>query len=255
MRALRSCWPPVLLLLGLAACRAGSPDAATPYEIVRTLPHDDTAFTQGLLFHRGRLYESTGLYGRSTLREVDPASGRVLRKRALPRDQFGEGLALHANRLHQLTWREGIVWVYDADTLETIGSFPLQGQGWGLAAWNDLLILSDGTDTLRVYDPATWRIVRTVAVRDGDRPVDRLNELERVGDELWANIWGDTRVARINPESGSVRAWLDLAPLVPAALRGSREAVLNGIAFDPETQRIFVTGKYWPVLHELRLMK
>lgn len=252
---LRSFSASLVLILALTSCRAGPATEALPYEVVRTLPHDTAAFTQGLLFHRGLFYESTGIYGQSTLREVDPDSGRVLRKRALPRDHFGEGLALHANRLYQLTWREGVVWVYDADTLETVGSLPLQGQGWGLAAWNDHLILSDGSDTLRVYDPATWQVVRTVAVRDAGRPVDRLNELEMIDSELWANIWGETRIARIDPESGVVRGWLDLSALVPAALRGSREAVLNGIAYDPETRRIFITGKYWPVIHELKLEK
>lgn len=253
MRRLYSGCFSLLLVAALAACRAGPAVDAPPYTLLRTLPHDPEAFTQGLLYHRGLFYESTGLYGHSTLREVDPDSGRVLRQRALPRDQFGEGLALLSNRLFQLTWREGTAWVYDADTLETIGSLPLQHQGWGLAVWNNRLIASDGTDTLSVYDPAAWQIVQKIAVRDGARPVDRLNELELVEGELWANIWGETRIARIDPQTGAVRGWLDLSALVPEPLRGSREAVLNGIAYDPATRRLFITGKKWPVLYELRL--
>jgi glutamine cyclotransferase len=240
------------LLLLLTACGAGRPGADAPYTVVRTLPHDASAFTQGLIFHRGLLFESTGLYGQSTLREVDPETGAVLRKRALPRDVFGEGLALHSNRLYQLTWREGLVFVYDADTLETVGSFPLAGEGWGLAAWDGKLIVSDGTARLRFYEPASFTLIAERTVRDGDRPVPRLNELEIVDGELLANIWGEDRVARIDPVTGAVRGWLDFSALVPKDLRRSTEAVLNGIAYDPATRRLFITGKNWPVLYEVK---
>lgn len=241
------------LLLALTACGAGRPAADAPYRILRTLPHDERAFTQGLLFRNSVLLESTGLYGHSSLREVDPESGTALRKRALPRDLFGEGLALWSNRLYQLTWREGVVLVYDADTLETLGSFPLAGEGWGLTTWSNQLIASDGTARLRFLDPTTLQERGEVFVLENGSPVRNLNELEIVDGELLANLWGEDRIARINPATGRVLGWLDFSALVPAGLRGSREAVLNGIAYDPETKRLFITGKNWPVLYELRL--
>lgn len=244
----------MLLLLSLTACGAQRPSARAPYEVLRTLPHDERAFTQGLIYRNGVLLESTGLYGQSTLREVDPDSGRVLRKRALPRELFGEGLGLWSNRLYQLTWREGLVLVYDADTLETIGSFPLSGEGWGLTTWSNQLIVSDGSARLRFYEPASFTLTAERTVRDGDRTVSRLNELELVDGALLANIWGEDRVARIDPATGRVLGWLDFSALVPHDLRGSREKVLNGIAYDPATKRLFVTGKNWPVLYELNLL-
>lgn len=244
----------VSLLLLLSACGANrQPAASADYEILRTLPHDPAAFTQGLLFHNGILLESTGLYGKSSLREVEVDTGAVLRKRALPHDLFGEGLALYSNRLYQLTWRENVVLLYDADTLETLGSFPLTGEGWGLAVWSNQLVASDGSAHLRFYDPATMHLLNDITVRDGDRAVRMLNELEIVGGELLANLWGEDRVARIDPTTGRVLGWLDFSALVPDGLRSSQEAVLNGIAYDPATKRLFVTGKNWPVLYELRL--
>lgn len=243
----------VPLLCGCAAEPTATAPTPAEYALVRTLPHDPGAFTQGLLFRNGVLLESTGLYGKSSLREVNPETGAVLRKRNLPRDLFGEGLALWSNRLFQLTWREGVLLVYDADTLETLGSLAYEGEGWGLVAWSNRLLRTDGSARLYEHDPATFAVLDIRAVTDGGHPVDRLNELEMVEGELFANRLGDTRVARIDPATGVVRGWIDLAPLVPEALRGSREFVLNGIAYDPETKRLFVTGKNWPVLHVLRL--
>lgn len=249
--ALHALLIPVLALTGCGA--AQKPAASADYEILRVLPHDTSAFTQGLLFHGGKLFESTGLYGRSTLREVDPETGEIVRKRALPHNLFGEGLALYSNRFHQLTWRENIILLYDATTFETTGSLPWEGQGWGLTVWSNQLIASDGSARLRFYDPVAIRLIGEVTVRDGERLIENLNELETVENELLANIWGKDRVARIDPATGNVLGWLDFSALVPETLRGSREAVLNGIAYDPETKRLFVTGKNWPVLYELRL--
>ena len=245
----------LVALLLLCGCAGGQAPAPAPagYAIVRTLPHDTAAFTQGLLFRNGMLLESTGLYGKSSLREVDPETGAVLRKRNLPRDLFGEGLALWSNRLHQLTWREGVLLVYDGDTLETLGSLAYEGEGWGLVAWSNRLLRTDGSARLYEHDPATFRLLDIRTVTDGGHPVDRLNELEIVEGELLANRLGDTRIARINPSTGAVHGWLDLTALVPEALRGSREYVLNGIAYDPETKHLFVTGKNWPVLYMLTL--
>ncbi|MCZ7592971.1 MAG: glutaminyl-peptide cyclotransferase [Kiritimatiellae bacterium] len=243
-------------LLALTGCSATQkPAASADYEILRILPHDASAFTQGLLFHDGKLFESTGLYGQSTLREVDLQTGEIARKRALPHNLFGEGLALYSNRLYQLTWRENIILLYDATTFETTGSLPWKGQGWGLTAWSNQLIASDGSAQLRFYDPQTMKLLGEVTVRDQGQPIAQLNELEMVEGELLANIWREDRVARIDPSTGNVLGWLDFSPLVPEGLRASREAVLNGLAYDPATKRLFVTGKNWPVLYEIRLSK
>lgn len=244
----------LVVLLALSACAADRRAGAEPaYEVLRVLPHDPVAFTQGLLFRNGNLLESTGLYGQSSLREVDIETGAVLRRRALPRQLFGEGLAEWSNRLFQLTWREGLMLIYDADTLETIGSYPWEGEGWGLAVWSNRLVASDGTARLRFHDPETMAYLGEVWVTENGRPIRFLNELETVGGELWANIWREDRVARIDPATGEVRGWLDFSALIPANLRRSQEAVLNGIAFDAETGRLYITGKNWPVLYEIRL--
>lgn len=241
-------------LLALAACAAERrPAVEAAYEIVRTLPHDPEAFTQGLVFLDGKLLESTGLYGRSSLREVEIDTGAILRKRALARRLFGEGLAVWSNRVFQLTWREGIVMIYDASTLDPVGSYSWEGEGWGLAVWSNRLVASDGTARLRFFDPATMEALGEVVVTDNGRPVHFLNELETVRGELWANVWQDDRIARIDPSTGRVIDWIDFSLLVPAGLRRSQEAVLNGIAYDADSDRIFITGKNWPVLYEIRL--
>lgn len=244
----------LLGLLALSACAAQRrPVSEAEYEILRTLPHDPSAFTQGLVFRDGHLIESTGLYGKSTLREVEIDTGNVLRRRALPSRYFGEGLALWSNRLFQLTWREGVVLMYDADTLETLGSFSWEGEGWGLTVWSNRLVASDGSARLRFHDPGTLEHLGELVVTDGGLPVRYLNELETVRGEVWANIWQEDRVARIDPATGRVLGWIDFSALVPPDLRRSREAVLNGIAYDPETDRLFITGKNWPVLYEIRM--
>jgi glutamine cyclotransferase len=244
----------VFVVLSFAACAADPRAIPQPgYEILRTLPHDPSAFTQGLLYRNGSLFESTGLYGQSSLREVEINTGKVLRRRALPRHFFGEGLAEWSNRLFQLTWREGRVLVYDAETLETLGSYPWFGEGWGLTVWSNRLVASDGTARLRFIDPVTFEPTGDVVVRANGAPVEFLNELETVGDEIFANIWREYRVARIDPSTGEVRGWLDFSALAPDHLRRSQDAVLNGIAYDPETDRLFITGKNWPVLYEIRL--
>lgn len=238
----------------LTACAAEQHHSVSQeYAVVRVLPHDASAFTQGLIYRNGTLLESTGLYGKSTLREVEIDTGHVIRHRSLPSRYFGEGLALWSNRLFQLTWREGVILVYDADTLETFGSYPWEGEGWGLAVWSNRLVASDGTARLRFHDPLTMAHLGDVVVLDDGRPVRFLNELETVRDELWANIWQEDRVARIDPASGRLLGWIDFSALVPPDLRRSQEAVLNGIAYDPEEDRLFITGKNWPVLYEIRM--
>lgn len=226
---------------------------STAYAVLARRPHDPSAFTQGLVYHKGRLYESTGLYGQSTLREIDPESGAVLRQRRLPKQFFGEGLALWSNRLFQLTWREGVLFVYDVESFEPIAAYEWRGEGWGLAVWNGRLVASDGSAILRFYDPGTLSLLGTVMVIEGTLPVHGINELESVRGELFANVFGKDYVIRIDPLSGRVLGRVDFRALVPPERLQRPEAVLNGLAYDEENDRLFLTGKNWPVLYELRL--
>ena len=215
------------------------------------LPHDPSAFTQGLLYRDGVFYESTGLYGRSSLRRVDPATGRVLARRELPRELFGEGLALVGGSLYQLTWREGRVLVADPADLSPRGELALPTEGWGACALDGRLVVSDGSDQLFYYDPKTMAILGAVTVTDDGRPVSRLNELETVAGRIWANVWGDSRIAVIDPATGRVAAWVDCSGLRPGTVAVDFENVLNGIAHDPATGRVWVTGKRWPEIVEI----
>lgn len=238
-------------LLVLPSRETGPSVAVAPVlrpEVVGRYPHDPGAFTQGLLVEGGAVYESTGLYGQSTLRRVDLESGRVLASRALGGGDFAEGLAALGGRLYQLTWREGRVYVSDLDTLAPLDTLPLPGEGWGLAEDGRLLILSDGSDRLRWLDPATLAVVREVTVRDGGRPVPRLNELEYVDGVVYANVWQTGRIAAIDPESGAVLQWLDFETLYRLHT-GTGADVLNGIAYDPAADRLLITGKLWPTVY------
>ena len=244
----------VFLCWVAAAAETPPPPAEYGYRVVESFPHDPEAFTQGLLFRDGRLFESTGGYGASTLREVDLETGRVLRERRLGEGLFGEGLALVGDRLVQLTWREGVGFVYDARTLRTVGSFAYEGEGWGLASDGERVVMSDGTATLRFLDPVTLEETRRILVTGLAGPVAHLNELEFVGDLLYANVWRTDRIAMIDPDSGRVQAWLHLDGILPLVFRRETTAELNGIAHDPVTGRLFVTGKRWPRLFEIELV-
>ncbi|KHK04472.1 glutaminyl-peptide cyclotransferase [Desulfovibrio sp. TomC] len=241
---------PVLLV---CSCLAGVGLAAPllPAVIKTRLPHDPKAFTQGLLYHDGFLYESTGLYGQSTLRRVDPATGQVLARRVLPATIFGEGLALVRGLLYQLSWREGRVLVSKPADLSPAGEFPLPTEGWGACVLNGMLVVSDGSDKLFFYDPATMAAIGAVSVTDDGAPVTRLNELELIAGQIWANVWGDDRIAVIDPASGRVTAWVDCSGLRPGVTATDLNKVLNGIAHDPATGRVWVTGKHWPELFEI----
>lgn len=224
------------------------------YRVIHAYPHDRGAFTQGLVYADGRLYESTGLKGRSSLREVDLETGEVRRRRDLPRRYFAEGLAVRGADLVQLTFRAGTGFVYDQATFAAKGSFTYTGEGWGLTGDGSRLIMSDGTADLRFLDPRTFRETGRVTVRDGDTPVGRLNELEYVRGEVYANIWKSERVARIDPDTGRVTGWIDLHGLLAGPDRVPRPGVLNGIAYDDRHDRLFFTGKLWPKLFEIRVM-
>jgi glutaminyl-peptide cyclotransferase len=245
----------IAALLGLATWSqiyAGRDRGTGPVEVIASFPHDRNAFTQGLVVHAGKLLEGTGQYGSSSLRRVDIESGRVERLHPLPDAYFGEGITVFANRIYQVTWQNRTGFVYDVETFEQLGAFRFDGEGWGLTNDGTHLILSDGTPSLRFIDPETFAVVRALTVREGDRPLPRLNELEYVDGEIWANVWYDDRVARISPTDGEVLGWIDLASLYPRAQRGS-EAVVNGIAYDAPTGRLFVTGKNWPQLFEIEV--
>ncbi|WP_459932618.1 glutaminyl-peptide cyclotransferase [Fundidesulfovibrio butyratiphilus] len=245
--ALVLCWLAVLCVQALAG--------ELGWRVTGVRPHDRNAFTQGLILADGALYESTGLYGRSSLRKVDIATGRLLRQANLERDLFGEGLALWNRELYVLTWKNGRVLVFDMDTFQMKRVLPLDTQGWGLASTPQGLVVSDGSDTLVWRDPATMARLREVRVADNGRPVANLNELEWVEGFVFANVWHEDRIAVIDPATGRVVAWLNLAALrVRVGPLGS-ESVLNGMAYDPGAKRLYVTGKNWPKLFELQLEK
>ena len=236
------------------AARPGPTPAPYAIEIDRVLPHDAEAFTQGLVFADGVLYESTGLEGQSEVRRVELASGTVLDREALPDTDFGEGLALHDGSLHQLTWRNERGYVRDQESLETTAEFTYDTEGWGLASDGERLVMTDGTDVVRFLDPQTHAETGSVRVTDRGEPVTRLNELEVVDGELLANVWQTTWIARINLESGEVVGWIDGALLAEEAAQEGPVDVLNGIAADPATDRLWLTGKLWPVLFEVTLV-
>ncbi|HSB80639.1 MAG TPA: glutaminyl-peptide cyclotransferase [Candidatus Methylomirabilis sp.] len=223
------------------------------YRVLNVYPHDPQAFTQGLVFIDGFLFESTGLNGRSTLRKVRPETGEVVQRREIDREYFAEGLTDWQGKLVQLTWRTGLGFVYDRATFHLDRTFSYPGEGWGLTHDENHLILSDGTPVLRFLDPDSFREVGRVIVRDRGIPVQNLNELEFVQGEVYANVWHSDRIARIAPTSGEVLGWIDLSGLLPKGAVANPEAVLNGIAYDAVRDRLFITGKLWPKLFEIRL--
>ena len=244
-----------LLTLLLAAWQAPA-DPSVPVltaRVVARYPHDATAFTQGLLWRGGELYESTGLEGRSEVRRVRLSDGKVLARATLPATQFGEGMALWRGQLISLTWRNGVAHRWDVRTLKRVGGGRFTGEGWGLASDAAGLVHSDGTATLRFLDPATLAVKRQVRVTLRGKPVTELNELEVVDGAVLANVWHTPYLLRIDPGSGKVTAVIDLRPVVAAVGLSDPEAVANGIAWDAEKRRLFVTGKNWPSLFHVEL--
>lgn len=226
------------------------------YRIVNTYPHDPTAFTQGLDFEDGVLYEGTGLNGESSLRRVDLESGEVLQQIDIDEQYFGEGIVVLGNSIVQITWQSQIAFVYDRETFELIETHAYPTQGWGLTTDGERLIMSDGSNMIFFRDFDTFAEMRHIEVMDGDEPVIRLNELEWVNGEIWANVWQTDTIARIDPATGTVVGWIDLTGLLrPEDQAGASVDVLNGIAVDEATGRIFVTGKLWPVIYEIELVE
>lgn len=235
----------------LAAC--GNRQARRRFRIVNRFPHDPLAYTQGLLFRDGFLYESTGLRGQSSVRKVELETGRVLQRVELPAQLFGEGLVWVAGTLIQLTWQAGTALVYNSATFQPLRTFRYTGEGWGLAYDGESLVMSDGSDRLTFRDPVTFKVRRSVSVKDGSTPVRSLNELELIDGEIWANVYRSDDIVRIAPANGAVTERLNLAGLVASSERNGREDVLNGIAYDNDRRRLFLTGKRYSYIYEVEI--
>ena len=223
--------------------------------LVATHPHDARAFCQGLEFYKGELFESTGHYGQSTLRRVEIATGKPLQHISLARQYFGEGITLFNDKIYQLTWQEKTCFVYDRETFRQEKTFSYPGEGWGLTNDGTHLIMSDGTSRIRFLNPENFQLVRTIDVRENNKRVTQINELEYIRGEIWANMLGSKYIVRINPTDGRVIGWINCTNFFPKEIPpNDPERVLNGIAWDAENKRIYITGKDWPVLYELLLV-
>jgi glutamine cyclotransferase len=245
-------WPPII---GQSSRPAGPrrPREYT-FKVVNVFPHDPAAFTQGLVYHDGFLYEGTGLYGRSSMRKVRLETGEVVQHVDLSTEYFGEGIAIVGNKVIQLTWQSHVGFVYNLSDFKRLRQFSYSGEGWGLSSNGNDIFMSDGSAQIRVLDAATFKEKRRFTVRDGATPIDQLNELEYVEGEIFANIWQTDRIARISPVSGKVVGWIDLTGLLSPVFRRQSDAVLNGIAYDAAHKRLFVTGKLWPSIFEIQLV-
>ncbi len=259
--AARSLVAGALVVAATLACAAASSPppvqlggpALFTYRVVNRYPHDPRAYTQGLIYRNGFLYESTGRNGESSIRKVRLETGEVLQRRDVDAEYFAEGMTEWRGRLLHLTWKSGLGFVYDMATLARQRTFTYAGEGWGLTHDGTRLILSDGSATLRFLNPETFRGIGRLDVRDRGQPVRQLNELEFVKGEVYANVWQTERIARISPKTGAVLGWIDLRGIWPARPEADQDAVLNGIAYDTVGDRLFVTGKWWPHLYEIRL--
>lgn len=224
--------------------------------VVKSYPHDREAFTQGLFYYNGLLYEGTGQETGSSLREVELETGKVIRQHNLDPSLFGEGITLYEDRIYQVTWRNKVGFVYNRSDFKLLNNLYFQTEGWGLATLDNRLVMSDGTNILYFYDPGSFTTISRLEVYDDEKKVDQLNELEYINGEIWANIWMTDLIARIDPLSGRVNSYIDLSRLFPETKRREVNAdVLNGIAVDRSSGRIFVTGKRWPQLYEIRVVK
>ncbi len=224
------------------------------WKVVGIYPHDAKAFTQGLQWHDGGFYEGTGLEGQSQLRRVEFPSGHVSKQRDLPKEVFGEGITLAGDKIYQLTWQTHIGYVYDRASFKLLSQFTYANEGWGLTYDGQNLVQSDGSDNLTYLDPQNLTPVRQLPVTMNGQPVKNLNELEWINGEIWANLWQTDKVVRINPETGQVNSYFDFTDLLPDKMRTGNEDVLNGIAYDADKKRLFLTGKQWPKLFEIKII-
>ena len=238
----------------VCACVAAGQTPEYGYRVVHVYPHDRNAFTQGLEFRAGFLYEGTGLNGKSTVRKVQLETGKVLQELNIDSQYFGEGITVFNQQIVELTWRSGTGFVYDQNSFRLLRTFYYPGEGWGLANDGSAIYMSDGTPQIRVWDPVTLHEKRRFTVHDGSKPITSLNELESVRGEIYANVWQTDRIARISPSDGRVLGWIDLAGILSPSDRNGDTDVLNGIAYDALGDRLFVTGKNWPKLFEIKLV-
>lgn len=247
----------VFLIIAINLCQpptTGAPELLYTYKVVNSFLHDTKAFTQGFVFCDGFFYEGTGLYGQSSLRQVIPEDGTVIKEIKLTENLFGEGITVYNGKIIQLTWQENLGLVYDQQSFEVIRVFSYHGEGWGLTHDGEHLIMSDGTAELRFLDPDTFEEVRRLEVISNKGPITNLNELEFIKGEIFANIWLTDQIVRIHPQTGRVTGWIDLTGLLDPVSTDRRVDVLNGIAYDQERERIFVTGKLWPRVFEIDLI-
>lgn len=221
--------------------------------IVNIFPHDPESFTEGLVYHKGFLYESTGLSGKSSLKKIDIRSGKIMKETRLSDAYFGEGIAIIDNKIYQLTWQNQTAIIYDLSSFKVTGKYSYQGEGWGLATDGKILFMSDGSSVISCIDPASFTLTRKIKVYNGNIPVNNLNELEYVKGEIWANIFMEDLIARISPQTGRILGWVDLSRLRSMLPEPEKRDVLNGIAYNPDGDRIYVTGKYWQKLFEIKL--
>lgn len=233
--------------------QSSTPDTKNiAYEITEAYPHDQKAFTEGLVCDEGFLYESTGLYGSSTLRRVDLASGEVLLQISLPNQFFGEGITVVNDTIVQLTWQSHVGFVYDKESLNLLSNFSYPTEGWGITFDGQRLVMSDGSDKLFFLNASTFKVIDQIEVHDGNSTISELNELEYINGDIYANVWHQEKIAIINPETGLVKGWIDLTGLNAAI--SNNESVLNGIAYDAKEYRLFVTGKNWASVYEIKLV-
>jgi glutamine cyclotransferase len=225
------------------------------FEVVNSWPHDCKAFTQGLVFYQNLFFESTGQYGESSLRRVEPLTGKVLKKVKVDREYFAEGIAIFQGKIFQLTWESHKGFIYDLESFERVGEFTYDGEGWGLTHDGRSLIMSDGTNRIRFLDPVSLKVERKISVYNNNQPLLMLNELEYIKGEIYANIWHSDRIVRIDPASGKITGWIDLAGLLSSKGDCQQAEVLNGIAYDEGSDRLFITGKLWPKVFEIRLKR
>ncbi len=224
-------------------------------EIINVYPHDRAAFTQGLFYHEGYLFESTGLSGKSSLRKADLQTGKIIKKIALPVEYFAEGITLHKNKIYQLTWTNQLMFIYDSVNFKKIQAIKYSGEGWGITSDGQKLFMSDGSAKITCRDPDTFEVIGILNIADEKKAIHGINEMEYIGGEIWANIFMEDIIARISPSTGKILGWVDLTSLYSMLNKYEGIDVLNGIAYDKKNGSIFVTGKYWPYIFEIKIKK
>ena len=252
MRRFSFCLPLIALLISCAAHAKAAPTLR--YKVLARLPHSTESYTEGFFYRDGLFYEGTGLTGHSALLVIQPETGKPVQKLEIAPQYFGEGIVDWGPNLYEWTWTSHICFVYDRFSLRLVKQFSYTGEGWGMTHTAKELITSDGTATLRFRDPGTFKETRHIVVKDGAKTIDQLNELEYIKGEIYANVWHSERIARTSPKDGHVIAWIDLTGLLPADQKVNAESVLNGIAYDAQHDRLFVTGKQWPAVFEIKVV-